>query len=119
MPAAPSPRSIVPLEKIADHDAIVAEVTFLPNQSIPPHRHPGGEIVFIREGSLTLHLAGEKARPMTAGDTFYIAPRRSHRVLAGAKGAELLITRIHPRGEPIFEKADPEANYPDWVDPTP
>jgi quercetin dioxygenase-like cupin family protein len=49
----------------------VMEMTLPPGLGPPPHRHPGGEAVYILEGSLTYHIEGE-AIEGGPGDFFYI-----------------------------------------------
>jgi quercetin dioxygenase-like cupin family protein len=51
--------------------ATVMEMTLPPGLGPPPHRHPGGEAVYVLEGTLRYHVEGETFDG-AAGDFFYL-----------------------------------------------
>lgn len=51
----------------------VMEITTPPGYGPPPHRHDGGEVVCVLEGTLTYHI-GDEAVEGTPGSVFHIAP---------------------------------------------
>jgi quercetin dioxygenase-like cupin family protein len=54
-----------------DGKLTVMEMTIPPGAAPPPHTHPGGEAVYVLEGTITYHI-GDDAIEGRAGSFFYI-----------------------------------------------
>ncbi len=81
-------------------EVIVSRVSFPPNTELPWHWHPGEEFFYVIEGSVTLKRRGEPVSLATQGDAQKIAPQIIHTGSTGEQGAELVIFRVHAKGEP-------------------
>ena len=81
-------------------EVIVSRVSFPPHTELPWHWHPGEEFFYVIEGSVTLKRRGEPDSPATQGDAQKIAPQIIHTGSTGEQGAELVIFRMHAKGEP-------------------
>lgn len=89
-------------EKLDGKDAAVTfvEVTIEPGASGLAHRHPGPGFVYVLEGEYELGLDDQPTKRFKAGETFYEATGRLHRVSKNpaAKGRTRLIAVVlHPR----------------------
>src|SRR4051794_26946139 len=51
--------------------ATIIEMTLPPGLGPPPHRHPGGETVYVLDGALKYHIEGESFDG-GPGDFFYL-----------------------------------------------
>jgi quercetin dioxygenase-like cupin family protein len=83
-----------------DSKVTVVEVTIEPGQSGLPHRHPGPGFVYVLEGEYELGIDDQPTKRFKAGDTFYEATGRLHRVSRNpqAQGRTRLIAVVlHPR----------------------
>lgn len=90
-----------PSSLIADHEVIMIEASFAPGQEVPLHYHPGEEVAHIVAGEIILYRAGMEPLTLGAGATVSIAPGLHHWAKAGANGADAMIVRVHPIGEPL------------------
>jgi quercetin dioxygenase-like cupin family protein len=62
--------------------ATVVEVRYGPGGSSPAHSHPCPVIGYVVQGALRTQVAGEPARLVHAGESFYEAPNGVHAVSA-------------------------------------
>lgn len=69
---------------IAGTEAVMLTVEYPPGGSSPPHRHDANVFVYVLEGAVNMQLEGQKQVTLTAGQTFYEAPRDVHVVSANA-----------------------------------
>ena len=81
-------------------EIIVSRVSFPPHTQLPWHWHPGEEVFYVIEGSVTLKRRSQPDVLSTAGDAQKIAPEVVHTGETGEAGAELVIFRVHTAGEP-------------------
>ena len=81
-------------------EIIVSRVSFPPHTQLPWHWHPGEEVFYVIEGSVTLKRRSQPDVLSTAGDAQKIAPEVAHTGETGEAGAELVIFRVHTAGEP-------------------
>lgn len=86
----------------------VVVVEYAPGAGSPPHLHPGPVFGYVLEGRVEIGI--DQAAPITysAGDTWYEAPCRTHRVSRNASAtdpAKILAFLIVKKGEPILEPA--------------
>jgi quercetin dioxygenase-like cupin family protein len=76
-----------------------------PNAVVPRHIHPGPEIMFILQGSLTLEVEGAPTRTLTAGQSAYNPTGIPHGGRAGPEGVKFLVTWVLPQGKPLAAPA--------------
>ena len=81
-------------------EIVVSRVSFPPHTQLPWHWHPGEEVFYVIEGSVTLKRRSQPDVLSTAGDAQKIAPEVVHTGETGEAGAELVIFRVHTAGEP-------------------
>ncbi len=85
-------------------EAIVQLVEFAPKGATGKHYHPGEEIGYVLEGSLTFEREGKPPQTVKAGEAFYGAlPKQVHDAKnAGATGQlRVVVFRIHEKGQPV------------------
>ena len=88
-------------EKIApDREVIFARVDIPPHTKLPLHWHPGEEFAYLLEGEVTVHMDGKTRTISEAGTVGHIPLKAVHTASTGAKGARLLVVRIHEKGKP-------------------
>ncbi len=81
-------------------EVLVHLVEFPPHATLERHWHPGEEFHYYLEGDAEIRIDGRppiKGVPGTAGHVPYKAV---HTAVAGAKGAKVLVVRVHTKGEP-------------------
>ena len=88
------------IQGVEGKEIIVSRVSFPPHTQLPWHWHPGEEVFYVIEGSVTLKRRGQPDVFSTAGDAQKIAPEVVHAGETGEVGAELVIFRVHAAGEP-------------------
>lgn len=76
-----------------------------PNGVVPRHTHPGPEIMYVLQGSLTLEVEGAPTRTLTPGQTAYNPPGIPHGGRAGPEGVAFLVTWVIPQGRPLASPA--------------
>jgi len=81
-------------------EIIVSRASFPPRVELPWHWHPGEEIFYVIEGSVTLKRRGQPDIVTVRGDSKKIAPGVIHSGESGEEGAELVIFRVHASGKP-------------------
>lgn len=105
--------TVLPLEALPGHDAIVTQAVFSAGQEIKTHRHPGIEMVYGLAGETIFQAENERARTIKAGDTLTIPAGTYHRAKAGSHGAKILIVRVHPKGQPLRIPPDRPVRFPE------
>ena len=88
------------IKGVEGKEIIVSRVSFPPYTQLPWHWHPGEEVFYVIEGSVTLKRRGQQDVLAAAGDAQKIAPKVVHTGETGEVGAELVIFRVHTAGEP-------------------
>ena len=88
------------IDGVEGTEVIVSRVSFPPRIELPWHWHPGEEFFYVIEGSVTLKQRGHPDVVTVRGDSQKIPPGVIHSGESGEEGAELLILRVHPSGEP-------------------
>ena len=89
----------------------VAEVSYGPGESSPPHSHPCPVVAVVVEGTIQTQVKGESEAIYKAGQAFYEAPNGVHMVSANAdktKPAKLLAYFVCDHETPVTV-AVPEA----------
>ena len=88
------------IEAAEGNEIVVSRVSFPSHTQLPWHWHPGDEVFYVIEGSVTLKRRSQPDVLSTAGDVQKIAPEVVHTGETGDAGAELVIFRVHTVGEP-------------------
>ncbi len=81
-------------------EVIVSHVALPPNVTLPKHWHPGEEIAYMLQGSVTLLLDGEDEQEIVAGEVGIVPLKAVHTARSGDEGATIIVFRIHEMGQP-------------------
>lgn len=88
------------LEGAEGLEVIVSHVALPPNVTLPRHWHPGEEIAYVVQGSVTLMLDGESEKEISQGGTGVVPLKHIHTARSGDKGATIIVFRVHEQGKP-------------------
>ena len=69
------------------------------------HTHPGEEVTYLIEGTLTLEMDGAAARTVKAGEAFVIPAGKVHSATASGGKATALVNYIVEKGKPLTTPA--------------
>lgn len=67
------------------------------------HRHPGIEIGYVLEGSVTLEHEGQPAKALKAGDSFKNEPGVHNAKNTGTAPVKILAIYLVEKGKPLAE----------------
>lgn len=81
-------------------EVIISRITAEAGAAFPSHYHPGEEFIYVLEGSGTVHLQGDPAVTLTAGDVFKVPLERVHSAKVGEHGMKAIVFRVHAVGQP-------------------
>ncbi len=81
--------------------AVVARVDFQPGAEISRHTHPGEELGYVLEGTLTLQIEGKPPVTLKAGDVFFVEAGRVHAGRNGNTPGKVLATYVVEKGKPL------------------
>jgi quercetin dioxygenase-like cupin family protein len=87
----------------AGYEALQARVDIAPGITSPWHTHPGGEIIYVLEGSLEYQLKGQQPQIYKPGEVLFVpagVPHKATNVGTG-NGAELA-TYVVQKGKPLL-----------------
>jgi quercetin dioxygenase-like cupin family protein len=85
------------------HEAVMGVAEIAPGAMAGKHRHPGIEIGYVLEGSVTLEHEGEPARVLKAGDSFKNVPGVHNAKNTGTTPVKILAVYLVEKGKPIAE----------------
>ena len=86
---------------VAGREVVQALAEIQPGAESGRHTHPGEEVAYIIEGTITLEIQGKPAVTKKAGEGFVIAPGTIHNAKnAGSSQAKVLATYIIEKGKP-------------------
>lgn len=88
------------LERVEGTEFIVSRVDLPPNMSLPMHWHPGEEFAYVLKGRVILHQEGKGDTEYREGDIGKVPLKQIHTARTGDGGAELLVFRVHEKGQP-------------------
>ena len=88
------------LERVEGTEFIVSRVDLPPNTSLPTHWHPGEEFAYVLKGLVILTLEGKGDTEYGEGEVGKVPLKQVHAARTGDKGAELLVFRVHEKGQP-------------------
>ena len=89
----------------AGHEAVTARAEFPVGVASGLHTHPGEEIGYLLEGSVTIEMDGQK-KVLKPGDVFAIPAGKVHGATnTGTTPAAILSTYIVEKGKPLATPA--------------
>jgi quercetin dioxygenase-like cupin family protein len=89
---------------VPDREAVIARVEVAPGGVAGWHNHPGDEISYVMEGEVTLLMAGQAPRKVSAGEAFVIPAGVVHNAINNGTVAVRLV------GVYVVEKVKPLAS---------
>ena len=90
------------LPSVAGREAVQAVATLQPGAESGRHTHPGEEVGYILEGTVTIEVQGKPAVMKKAGEGFIIPAGTVHNAKnASGAGARVLATYIIEKGKPV------------------
>lgn len=91
---------------VPGHEAVVARVELAPGTTAGWHTHPGDEISYVTAGELTLMMAGQAPRKVTAGEGFVIPAGTVHNARnEGTTPVNLIGVYVVEKGKPLASPA--------------
>ena len=92
------------LPDLAGKEALMLTVEYPPAGASLPHRHDADVLVYVLEGEVVMQVAGQPARTIGPGGTFYEGPADVHVKSANASAtapAKLLVFMVKDRNRPV------------------
>ena len=91
---------------IAGREAVTAKAELPAGVSSGRHTHPGEEIGYLIEGSVTIEIDGGQSRTLKAGEAFAIPAGKVHSATnTGTAQATIVSTYIVEKGKPLATPA--------------
>jgi quercetin dioxygenase-like cupin family protein len=81
-------------------EVLIDLVQIPPNTSLDRHWHPGEEFHYYLEGEVEIKIDGAPSIIGTPGTVGHVPFKKWHVAVAGAKGAKIVVFRVHTKGEP-------------------
>jgi quercetin dioxygenase-like cupin family protein len=86
---------------IAGREAVTARADIPAGVAAGRHTHPGEEVGYILEGTVTVEINGA-SRTLKAGETFLVPPNTPHNATNnGTANAAIIATYIVEKGKPL------------------
>ena len=91
------------LEGVQGRESIMYRADIIPGGVAGKHFHPGPELVYVLEGSLTLELDGQAPLTLKAGESAHIPAKHIHnaRNPSTTAPARVLVVLIGEKGQPL------------------
>jgi len=91
---------------IAGHEGVMGRADFAPGASVGRHTHPGEEISYVLEGTITLEVQGKPPVTLKAGDVFFVEAGKVHDAKnTGTTPAKVVATYVVEKGKPMSTPA--------------
>lgn len=87
-------------EFTAGREVLVDLVEIPANFTMEQHWHPGEEFHYYLEGEVEIKIEGAPSIIGTPGTVGHVPFQKRHQAIAGAKGAKILVFRVHTKGAP-------------------
>jgi len=87
------------------YEAVMGVAEIAPGAMAGRHRHPGIEIGYVLEGSVTLEHEGQPAKVLKAGDSFKNEPGVHNAKNTGTTPVRILAIYLVEKGKPLAEPA--------------
>lgn len=88
------------LEVVEGIEVIVSMVEIQPGLTLPQHRHPGEEFIYILEGSGSIWLEDEGSIELTPRHIYKVPYEQVHSAMTGENYVKAIVFRVHRKGEP-------------------
>jgi quercetin dioxygenase-like cupin family protein len=85
------------------YEAVMGIAEIAPGAMAGRHRHPGIEIGYVLEGSVTLEHEGQPAKVLKAGDSFKNEPGVHNAKNTGTTPVRILAIYLVQKGKPLAE----------------
>jgi quercetin dioxygenase-like cupin family protein len=96
---------------IAGHETVVMRVELAPGAQVGWHTHPGEEISYLDAGEITLLIAGQPARKVSAGQALIVPAGVVHNAKNdGAAPAVIIAVYVVEKGKPLRSSAPEPAH---------
>src|SRR5262245_35623556 len=82
-------------------EVVTARVEFPMGAAAGRHTHPGEEVSYVLEGTLSLQIDGAQPRTVKAGEAFVIPAGKIHNATATSGKAALVVNYIVEKGKPL------------------
>jgi quercetin dioxygenase-like cupin family protein len=90
----------------AGYEAVTAKAEFpSAGSTTGKHTHPGDEVSYVLEGTLTLDVDGAASRSLKAGDAFIVPAGKVHTAVAVGGKAVVIANYIVEKGKPLTSPA--------------
>jgi quercetin dioxygenase-like cupin family protein len=87
---------------VAGREGLMSLVEFAPGAAEINHTHPAELFVFVREGEVSVEIEGKPTMSYKAGEVFYIASGKAHRVMNnGTVTARNVAVFFAEKGKPM------------------
>ena len=96
------------IEGIASHNALVSKVFIPKGTTIPRHTHPTEEFLTVLSGEIILKIDGQPNQTLKAGTAVVIPAKSVHSAVTPTHYAEVMVFRVHPKGQPVATPATTE-----------
>jgi quercetin dioxygenase-like cupin family protein len=91
---------------IPGREAVQAVAEFAPGAESGRHSHPGEELAYVLEGTLTVEVDGKPATTKKAGEGFLIPAGTVHNAKNASSGTvKVLATYVIEKGKPVATPA--------------
>jgi len=90
---------------VANREAVTARAEIPLGGATGRHTHPGEEIGYLAEGTITLEIEGSPARQVKAGDVFFIPSGAIHNATSVGGRAVVIANYIVTKGQPLATPA--------------
>jgi quercetin dioxygenase-like cupin family protein len=84
---------------VAGQEAVTAKADFPAGGATGRHTHPGDEVSYVVEGTLTLEVDGAAARTLKAGEAFHVQAGKVHNVTAQGGRAVVVANYLIKKGD--------------------
>jgi quercetin dioxygenase-like cupin family protein len=93
------------------HETVVMRVALAPGAQVGWHTHPGEEISYLVDGAITLLIAGQPPRNISAGQALIVPAGAVHNARNdGAVPAVLVAVYVVEKGKPLRSPAPEPAH---------
>lgn len=88
---------------VSGYETIQARIDFQAHSAFGMHNHPGGELIYVLEGTFEYQIEGEKPIILKAGDVLFIPKGKNHSAKNVGNGkASELATYIVEKNKPLL-----------------
>ena len=90
------------LAGIEGKEGLVYIIEVAPGATVPKHFHPGHELAYLLEGSLTLEVEGKPAATLKAGDANHLPSKVVHsgKNASTTAPAKFVVFGLYEKGQP-------------------